>query len=70
MSLEEYADKFRPRNKYVPEQFYGRLAKLENIAEQRRNVKEAEKSGKNSSSGSGSGSGSVPGAVPSSSNTE
>jgi hypothetical protein len=34
MSLEEYADKFRAKNMYVPEQLYGKLAKLENIAEQ------------------------------------
>jgi hypothetical protein len=34
MSLEEYANKFRVRNTYVPEQFYGKLAKFENIAEQ------------------------------------
>ena len=34
MSLEEYANRFRIRNQYVPEPFYGRLAKFENIAEQ------------------------------------
>ena len=44
MSLEEYADKFRPRNKYVPEQLYGKLAKLENIAAQQRKGDEVEKS--------------------------
>ena len=36
MSKEEYANRFRVRNTYVPEQFYGRLAKFENIAEQER----------------------------------
>ena len=36
MSLEEYADRFRVRNPYVPEQLYGKLAKFENIAEQER----------------------------------
>ena len=34
MSLEEYVEKFRIRNTYVPEQFYGKLAKLENIVDQ------------------------------------
>ena len=43
MSLEEYADKFRPRNKYVPEQLYGKLAKLENITEQQRKLAELER---------------------------
>ena len=60
MSLEEYADKFRPRNKYVPEQLYGRLAKLENIAEQQKKLVESEKIPPLQSCGvvSGSGSGS------------
>ena len=39
MSLEEYADKFRVLNPYVPEQLYGRLAKLEKIAEQNERAK-------------------------------
>ena len=43
MSLEEYADKFRLRNKYVPEQFYGKLAKFENIAEQQKKLTDEEK---------------------------
>ena len=29
MSLEEYANRFRIRNQYVPEQFYGKLAKFD-----------------------------------------
>ena len=41
MSLEEYADKFRIRNPYVPEQLYGKLAKFENIVEQERMRSEA-----------------------------
>ena len=32
--MEEYVEKFRIRNTYVPEQFYGKLAKLENIVDQ------------------------------------
>ena len=31
MSLDEFADKFRLRNPYVPEQFYGKLAKFETL---------------------------------------
>ena len=38
MSLVEYAEKFRLRNTYVPEQFYGRLAKFENMAEQQKRM--------------------------------
>ena len=56
MTLEEYTDKFRPRNKYVPEQLYGRLAKLENIAEQQRKLIESETIPPLQSSGSVSGS--------------
>ena len=63
MSLEEYADKFRVRNLYVPEQLYGKLAKLENIAEQERMRSEAtdkrsevlQESGPGDGPGSGSG---------------
>ena len=47
MPLEEYADKFRLRNQYVPEQLYERLAKIENIAEQQRKKIERER-GQNS----------------------
>ena len=55
MSLEEYADKFRPRNKYIPEQLYVRLAKLENIAVQQQKLDETEKIQERHSSGSSSG---------------
>ena len=34
MSLDEYARRFRIQNPNVPEQYYGRLAKIENIAQQ------------------------------------
>ena len=34
MSLDEYARRFRIQNPDVPEQYYGRLAKIENIAQQ------------------------------------
>ena len=35
-SLEEYTDRFRVKNSYVPEQFYGKFAKIENIAAQQK----------------------------------
>ena len=65
MSLEEYADKSRPRNKYVPEQLYGKLAKLENIAEQHRKLTENVQNSQKQSSGLVSGvSHGPPGAPP------
>ena len=48
MSLEEYADKFRIRNKFIPEQLHGKLAKFENIVEQQKRQAENEKRLKNS----------------------
>ena len=54
MTLEEYANKFRVKNLYVLEQFYGRLAKLENIAEQKERRSEASKRTSGQLSGSGS----------------
>ena len=57
MSLEEYAEKFRIRNQYVPEQLYGKLAKIENIAEQQRKKLEKDRGQTCQQSGSGSGSG-------------
>ena len=35
-SLEEYTDRFRVKNSYVPEQFYWKFAKIENIAAQQK----------------------------------
>ena len=35
LSIEEFAEKFRLKHPNVPEQYYGRLAKIENINEQR-----------------------------------
>ena len=57
MSLEEYAEKFRIRNLNVPEQFYGKLAKIENIAEQQKNKSGNEGVNSLNQSGFGSGSG-------------
>ena len=42
MSLEEYADRFRVRNPNIPEQLYGKFAKIENIAKQAKRAQEEE----------------------------
>ena len=42
MSLEEYADKFRIKNSYVPEQYYGKLAKIVNLTAEQRKASESQ----------------------------
>ena len=42
MSLKEYADRFRVRNPNIPEQLYGKFAKIENIAKQAKRAQEEE----------------------------
>ena len=53
MSIEEYADRFRIRHPTIPEQLYGRLAKIENINEQAKKAHEKATQGSNEAAQAG-----------------